>query len=177
VSDSTYPSAVGAKVLVAPAGVVELVDAGAVVVDVVVVDAGVVVVVVVVVVVAGVVVGLGVPSVEDEVSRTSVGRLAATSRLAKVFPVVDVVVMTNVYVPLPVTTEETSALAVVFDVKGLIEVTRLPTLGAFAQVTPVSVQSLAAVEIWMPVALVAYEYTLRRALAGAPVSPETVNLM
>jgi hypothetical protein len=173
VSDSTYPSAVGAKVLVAPAGVVELVDAGAVVVDVVVVDAG---IVVVVVVVAGVVVGLG-SLLGDDVSRTRVGRLAATSRLAKVFPVVDVVVMTNVYVPLPVTTEETSALAVVFDVKGLIEVTRLPTLGAFAQVTPVSVQSLAAVEIWMPVALVAYEYTLRRALAGAPVSPETVNLM
>ena len=66
--------------------------------------------------------------------RELVGGCAVTSRLANVLPVVEVVVMTNVYVPLPVTTEETSALAVVSALSGLTVATRDPTAGAVFQV-------------------------------------------
>jgi hypothetical protein len=155
VSASTYPSALGAKAEVAVVAVlVPVLVAGLVAVLVAVLVAGLVAVVVPVVVP----VPADVPDVVAagaDVSSTSVGGFAVTSRLAKVLPVVEVVVMTNVYVPLPVTTDDTSALAVVLEVSGLTVATRAPTAGALFQVMSRSVQEFPAVETWMPVVLTA----------------------
>jgi hypothetical protein len=84
---------------------------------------------------------------------TSLGGVAETSRVANCLPTVEDVLTTKVYVPLPVTTLLTSAVAYVLSTRlGMFATMTEPRGGAVFHVMPVSVQLLVDAHTCTPVA-------------------------